>query len=149
MCSKQLRASHVLATDGSEDVVSSLTTNFFLNGLRDEERIEGKELIWGDAFNNTGKKVDVVIGADVTYDVSGIPPLVKTFGDLFGVYPGAEVVIAATVRNQATFDTFLDTCRRNKFEVEEIDFPIARVEEQDGPFYDDTVPIKICVVKRR
>jgi protein-lysine N-methyltransferase EEF2KMT len=149
LCSKHLSASHVLATDGSEDVVSTLSTNFFLNGLKDEEKIEGEVLKWGQKVDG-GRRVDVdvVLGADVTYDAAGIPALVATFRELFGLFPGVRVLIAATVRNQDTFETFVRTCRGNGLGVEEIGFPMVRGEEQEGPFYEDRVPIKLCFVRR-
>jgi hypothetical protein len=153
LCSKHLGASHVLSTDGSDDVVASLSTNFYLNGLQDETTIEGKELKWGQALLggehqqwNAGRQIDLVLGADLTYDGSGIPALVSTFGELFDLYPSVKFVIAATVRNLTTFQRFLETCRGNKYVVEEIVFEILKEELQQGPFYSDKVPIQLCMI---
>jgi predicted nicotinamide N-methyase len=155
LCAKHLRASHVIATDGSDDVVESLSTNFYLNGLQDLSLIEGKELTWGQALIggehpewNGGRHVDLVLGADLTYDGSGIPSLVSTFDDLFELYPKVKIIIAATVRNSKTFETFLDTCRMNKFVVNEVKFDIMPSPLQQGPFYSDLVPIQLCLITR-
>jgi predicted nicotinamide N-methyase len=155
LCAEHLGASHVLATDGSDDVVSSLSTNFYLNNLQDSAKIEGKELKWGHALIggehpewNGGRKIDLVLGADLTYDGSGIPALVSTFRDLFQLYPEVKIIIAATVRNPRTFQTFLGTCRGNGYVVEEIEFGVLKAEQQQGPFYSDLVPIQLCLITK-
>lgn len=155
LCAKHLQASHVLATDGSDDVVASLGTNFYLNGLQDSSLIEGKELKWGQALVgsehpdwNGGRKIDLVLGADLTYEGSGIVALLSTFGDLFDLYPNVKIILAATVRNQKTFKMFLDTCRGSKYLVERINFDIAPAQKQTGPFYPDLVPIELYLITK-
>jgi hypothetical protein len=155
LCSKHLGASHVLATDGSDEVVSDFATNFYLNGLQDSSLIEGKELNWGQALLgsehpqwNSGRQIDLVLGADVTYDVSGIPALVSTFGELFDLYPSVKIIIAATVRIPTTFQRFLETCRGNRYVVEVVEFGIPKEEMQEGPFYSDKVPIQLCMIRK-
>jgi predicted nicotinamide N-methyase len=155
LCAKHLQATHTIATDGSDDVVASLSTNFYLNDLQDSTLIEGKELKWGQALIggehpewNGGRKIDVVLGADLTYDGFGIPALVSTFGDLFELCQEMKIIYAATVRNPKTFKTFLEACRTNKYNVEEIQFEIERAKLQEGPFYSDQVPIQLCLITR-
>lgn len=155
LCSKHLEASHFLATDGSDDVVSSLSTNFYLNGLQDSSKIEGKELTWGWALTagehpewNAGRKVDLVLGADLTYDGSSITALVGTFDDLHELNPHVVIIYAATVRNQKTFETFLDACRKAEWVVEEIECNMLRAEEQLGPFYSNQAPIYLYRITR-
>lgn len=155
LCSKHLGASHALATDGSDDVVSSLSTNFYLNGLQDSSVVEGKELRWGQALLggehpqwNHGRQIDLVLGADLTYDGSGIPALVSTFGELFDLYPKVKIIIAATVRNPTTFQRFLETCRGNRYVFEEVNFGVPREDVQEGPFYSDKVPIQLCMIMK-
>jgi hypothetical protein len=155
LCSKHLGASRVLSTDGSDDVVAGLSTNFYLNGLQDEDTIEGKELKWGHALVgsehpqwNAGQKIDLVLGADLTYDGTGIPALVATFGELFDLYPQVKVIIAATVRNLTTFHKFLEICRGRRYVVDEVDFGVKAKDDQEGPFYSDEVPIQLCMITR-
>jgi protein-lysine N-methyltransferase EEF2KMT len=155
LCAKHLHAAHVTVTDGSETIVADLATNFFLNDLQDSPTIEAKELKWGQALLggeesewNQGRAVDIVLGADVTYDSKGIPALVATLLDLVEMFPAVKILIAATIRNEETFKTFLKVCGMNTFTIEEIDFPVMPRENQDGPFYWDEVPIKLCSIKR-
>ncbi len=155
LCAKHLQASYVLATDGSGDVVDSLSTNFYLNHLQDSSIIEGKEQKWGQALIggehpgwNNGRNIDLVLGADLTYDGSGIPALVSTFGDLFELYPKMKIIYAATIRNPKTFEKFLAACRANKYLLEEIQFGIEKAELQEGPFYSGQVPIQLCLITR-
>ena len=155
LCAKHLEASHVIATDGSDDVVASLSTNFYLNNLQDSTVIEGKELKWGQALIggehpewNGGRTIDLVLGADLTYDGSGIPALVSTFGDLFELYPKMKIIYAATVRNPKTFEKFLEACRANKYTVEEIQYEIEEAELREGPFYSDQIAIQLYLIMR-
>jgi hypothetical protein len=155
LCAEHLKASHVLATDGSDDVVASLDTNFYLNGLQDASKIEGKELKWGQALVggeypewNAGRPIDLVVGADVTYDGPAIFALASTFGDLFELHPKVQIIIAATVRNEKTFETFMESCIMAKYAVEEIEYGIPQAALQHGPFYSDQVPIQLCLITK-
>merc|ERR1712093_61479 len=148
-------AGHVLATDGDDDVVASFSTNFYLNGLQEASHIEGKELKWGHALTggedpqwNLGRHIDLVLGADLTYDPRNIPPLLSTFGDLFELYPDVEILIAATVRSEETFAKFPDACKRNGYRLREINFEILKAEEQQGPFFSDMAPVRLCIITK-
>lgn len=145
----------MIATDGSDDVLSSLSTNFYLNQLQDSSVIGAREVKWGQALIsgehaqwNAGREIDVVLGADLTYDVRVVPALVATFGDIFDLYPKVKILYAGTVRNPETFEVFLGACKRNQFVAEDIDFEILEAGRQEGPFYDDRVPIRLCRIVR-
>jgi hypothetical protein len=155
LCVKYLGATHILATDGSDDVVADLPTNFYLNALQDSSVIEARELKWGRVLMggeqpewNGGRKVDLVLGADVTYDARTNIALVATFGDLFEIFPDIQMIIAATIRNVKTFEAFVTICRTNKYRVEEIDWEIPKPELQEGPFYSDAVPIRLLRITK-
>ena len=156
LCAKYLGAEHVIATDGSEDVINNLPDNLFVNGLEGTEKVKASELKWGHALVGTeeaewngGKKVDVVVGADITYDASVIPALVGTLDQLVRLSPGIAILIAATERNRATFESFLDVCQKRGFDVGYESFPVLPRNEQKGPFYSDLAPIHICKLKRK
>jgi hypothetical protein len=145
----------VTATDGSDAVIADLSTNFYLNGLQDSDLIEAKELRWGQALLgseqeewNSGRNIDVVLGADITYDSSVIPALVATIVDLTELFPAVKTLIAATIRNEKTFVTFLEACRKNCFAVEDIEFDVLPPEKQGGPFYGDGTPIRLCTLRK-
>lgn len=157
LCANYLGATHVLASDGSDDVINHLPENLFLNDLQDSARISLADVKWGHALVGTeeevwngGRPVDVVLGADVTYDRSAIPALVGTLLDLFALHPAVEVYISATQRNEKTSDVFLKTCADNGLVTEDLEFGVPSRPSQRGPFYDDQVPITIftCKVSR-
>ncbi|TVY37209.1 Protein-lysine N-methyltransferase [Lachnellula occidentalis] len=126
--------------------------------LNDSSKIDGRVYIWGEdpVLDGGGDRaemekgmldVDVVIAADVTYDAAGIPALVSTFQNVFAKNPAVKILVAATVRNERTFAGFLGTCKEYGLGFEEVDFPVVGEREQEGPFYDDGVEIKICELK--
>lgn len=148
LCAKYLGSEHVIATDGSEDVVSNLPDNFFVNELEGSGKVTASELKWGQPLMGTKepewngeRKIDVVIGADITYDVSVIPALVETLEELAELSPGVAILIAATERNRATFESFLEVCKKREFNVSYEEFPVLPRKEQRGPFYSDLTPI--------
>ncbi|KAI0473211.1 FAM86A [Xylariaceae sp. FL0804] len=151
LCARYLGAAQVIASDGSDDVVANLPENFYLNGLQGESKISPMDVKWGHALVGTeeqhwngAKPIDVVIGADVTYDQRAIPPLIATLQELTNMFPRIEVLIAATERNRSTFESFIDVCHQTSLRVSEVNYPITPREEQQGPFYSDKVPIRIC-----
>lgn len=155
LCANLLGSTHVIASDGSDDVINNLPENLFLNNLQDSTSVSPMELKWGHALLGTeedkwngGRPVDVVLGADITYDHSVIPALVGTLLDVFELHSKVEVYISATQRNEKTFQVFLDKCQINGLAVEDLDFEVPAREAQEGPFYNDKVAIRICRVSR-
>ncbi|KAK6067102.1 hypothetical protein SCUP515_10306 [Seiridium cupressi] len=153
LCAKYLGPRQVIASDGSDDVVANLPENFFVNGLQGSKIVTAMDLKWGHALVGTeeaswngGKPIDVVLGADVTYDESVIPMLVSAIGELFDLYPAVKILIAATERNRKTYDAFLRVCEQRRFKVHEVDFELPARTSQTGPFYNDQVPIRICEI---
>lgn len=161
LCAKYLEAGRVIATDGDEAVVDAIKTNIFINELDIPEgsstrgSIESAALKWGWPLQATAFEedygvgaLDVVLGADVTYDNSGIPLLVSTLRELFDLKSSVQVVIAASIRNEKTFETFVNACSRNRFSTEDINFPTIPEDLQAGPFYPTTTPIRILRITR-
>ncbi|KAM0256607.1 hypothetical protein ACHAQJ_004894 [Trichoderma viride] len=155
LCVKYLQSTHVIASDGSDDVINNLPENFFLNQLEGSNAIIPMDLKWGYELVGTeeerwngGRPLDVVLGADITYDASIIPALVGTLLELFGLYPHVEVIIAATQRNLKTFQVFLEKCEDERLKVEDVSFEIPPHDQQEGPFYNDQVAIRICRVSK-
>lgn len=154
LCARYLGAANVLASDGSDDVINNLPESFFLNGLQGSQDVTAVDLKWGHALLGTeesqwrgGRPVDVVLGADITYDSSVIPLLMATFTDLVDLFPHVVILVAATERNKATFQQFMSSASQSGFTVEEISFPLIPRELQTGPFYSDVVPIHICLLR--
>ena len=155
LCAKYLGAAKVVASDGAEGVLSGLADTMFLNGLQGSNVFVPKELVWGGALVGTeeaewngGEEIDVVLGSDVTYDTRAIPALIGTLDELFNLYPRVQVLICTAERNIATLNTLLDLCRAADMAVQWIAFPTPTREEQQGPFYDASVPIHIVEIRR-
>lgn len=151
LCAKYLEAEHVIASDGSDDVINHLSDNLFLNGLQGTDKISPMELKWGHALVGTeeaawngGRPVDIVIGADITYDSRLVPALVATMEELVDVCRGVSIVIAVTERNRKSHDEFLRVCQNRGFAVSDEPFPLPRRQAQNGPFYSDYTPYHIC-----
>lgn len=45
-----------------------------------------------------------------TYDKTVIPRLVSTMNEFVDLNPALEILISATIRNEATFETFFNAC---------------------------------------
>ena len=136
LCAKHLGVSGTVATDGDEAVVDAIKTNIFLNEIdASQTTVKTAVLRWGRPLNadtfpeDYGMEIpDVVLGADVvrqtslkrqrhgtnyllqTYDRVVIPALVSSMREFFELKPALEVLIAATIRNEQTFQTFIKAC---------------------------------------
>jgi hypothetical protein len=98
-------------------------------------------------------------------------PLVSTLREVFDIRPTVEVLIAAAVRNEQTFEAFVNVCSgslpsvrhrvpsfstcapaycyligRYEFGLEDNDLEILPMELQDGPFYSAAAPIRILTI---
>ncbi len=156
LCAKHLGAAHCLASDGSEDVINYLPENIDLNCLQDPDIVSPVSLEWGRALVcaeepewNGGRPIDVVLGADIVYDRSLMPPLVATLQAIQSLNPGVKILISATERNRETFDAFKEASIKSGFAIRQIQYQIPPKKQQAGPFYSDEVPIHICEVRKR
>jgi protein-lysine N-methyltransferase EEF2KMT len=95
------KGANVLATDGSEIVVSRLRSNFELNCVN----ADTSNLWWGEPDEILERKWDYIIGADITYDDEICSTLSQTFA--LGLPNGGIGILAVTVRNEKTLNTFM------------------------------------------
>ncbi|KAJ5376307.1 hypothetical protein N7509_013193 [Penicillium cosmopolitanum] len=102
---------------------------------------EGKEQDSVSAVGDKSVGFDIALGADLIYDADIIPLLISTVRDLFENYHIKQFIIAATLRNEKTFKTFLDACETNSFTVETLPFQSMAEEEQTGFFHSTSIPI--------
>ncbi|KAJ5213081.1 hypothetical protein N7449_000250, partial [Penicillium cf. viridicatum] len=108
-----------------------------LAGLGSDEGEEG-----------TGLRFDVALGADLIYDTDLVPLLLSTVRDLFENYHIKEFIIAATLRNEDTFRTFLNACETNSFAIETFPFESTPSEDQTGFFHSTSIPIRTYRISR-
>ncbi|KAL4994119.1 putative methyltransferase-domain-containing protein [Aspergillus recurvatus] len=148
LCAKHLGAESVIATDRDPALIEQIDDCIGKNLL---ERTQFQAGIWEwgmplqvPSLLEEGDRVgfDLALGADLIYDSDIVPLLVSTIKDLFDNYSVKEFIIAATVRNEDTFRTFLDACARNALAVEQIPFQSPPSEEQTGFFHSTSIPIR-------
>ncbi|KAJ5757096.1 uncharacterized protein N7511_007278 [Penicillium nucicola] len=96
-----------------------------------------------------GIKFDVALGADLIYDTDIIPLLLSTVQDLFENYHIEHFIIAATLRNEDTFRTFLNGCETNNFAVETLPFESTSSQDQTGFFHSTSIPIRTYRISRK
>ncbi len=149
---KHFSPSHITATDGFDTVVDDLPNNFVLNGLEPSPSLRTQLLKWGEGqleeFRREptfleGKAPDLILGADVTYDAAALPVLCETLTDLLTAYPKTQILIASTVRNEETFQKFLNLCEEHDFMREELKWTPKALDEQTGPFYRVDMPVRL------
>ncbi|PFH59376.1 hypothetical protein XA68_12461 [Ophiocordyceps unilateralis] len=149
LCAKLLSCAHVVASDGSDEVVSRLADNFALNQVEDSSHLRAVRLRWGEDAQLGNCPPDVVVGADVIYDLSAVPALMETIIRVLEVRAGIEAYISVTRRSERTLGAFVDACHRGGVSIENMDFPVPPMTKQLGPFYSDQVSIGICRLLRR
>ncbi|GAA5980810.1 hypothetical protein JCM5350_003715 [Sporobolomyces pararoseus] len=68
-------------------------------------------------------RADLIIGADIVYDPSLTSPLAATIYWLLSrsSTSKSQAIIAGTIRNESTWESFLNQCRCRDFKIEEIE----------------------------
>lgn len=154
---KYLQPRFVLATDREGALIGNMKDCKGKNGLGGEFRVGAWE--WGtpllypaeddtEGVERDGLCFDVALGADLTYDTDLLPLLFATLHDLFENYHVKEFILAATIRNQETFQAFLDACKNNHFRAECLPFESPRTEDQTGFFHETGILIRTYRVTR-
>ncbi len=161
ICAGPLSAAYVLATDGAREVQETIKRNTFANSYfaRKPSRqipVENRVFEWGSSApleslltSKCGSVLyDTILGADITYDPDSLEPLASTLSGLAELCPTANIVIAATIRNEDTFNIFLARCREHNLSVHDIEFRCPPFELQKGLFHSLDPPIRIVRIKK-
>ncbi|MDC6272246.1 hypothetical protein PP707_08090 [Acetobacter pasteurianus] len=96
--------SKIIMTDGSMAVFENSHSMLSLNSI-DSSLVQFRQLIWGEDLA-LAENVDVVVGADITYDSRILEPLCKTIDDLFRNHGLQTALISATIRNAKTIESW-------------------------------------------
>ncbi|PKY00627.1 hypothetical protein P168DRAFT_260119 [Aspergillus campestris IBT 28561] len=151
-CAKYLQPESVLATDMEPALIDGMVDSAGRNELG--ERFGAGIWEWGTELRRLGggegkkPEFDVVVGADLIYDTDLIPLLINTLDDLFTNYKVREFIISATLRNEKTFNAFLDACQSANFKTERLPFDSPAESEQLGFFHSTRIPISTYRVWR-
>lgn len=160
LCAGHLDASSVLATDGLGSVCESLQANVDLNrkeNLQSARVPEVLQLDWTDDpaieqlltdTKDSGKRFDLIIGADITYHPDILGPLAHLLSVLKTNFPEATILISATIRSD-TFSQFTAICKNEcNFEVTEESVNIPDGLRYSGLFHSVVTPIKVVSLRR-
>ncbi|PTU22178.1 hypothetical protein P175DRAFT_0478154 [Aspergillus ochraceoroseus IBT 24754] len=153
-CAKYLGAESVFATDREPALIEQINHCIGRNGLHGG--IQAGIWEWGgpllipssSSSSSSGVRFDIALGADLIYDVDLVPLLVSTIEDLFNNYSLKQFIISATLRNEETFATFIETCYQNNLLVDRIPFESTTEETQTGFFHSTAIPIRTYRVSR-
>lgn len=107
--------SSIVVTDGNTSLLPAFHSTVKLNSLDIDAEVKTEQLIWGSDASNGPEgdlkevlflpEVDVVLGADVTYDALVVPLLCETIEE-FLARGTKMVLIAATIRNLDTISAW-------------------------------------------
>ncbi|CAN1161363.1 Protein-lysine N-methyltransferase EEF2KMT [Linum perenne] len=142
ICLSHVKASQVILTDGDLSTLANMKLNLSLNHTNTTPFLPQKHdqdpscnstlkcihLPWESASETELQsfKPDIVLGADVIYDPSCIPHLVRVLASL--VKRGAMGYIASVIRNVDTFDCFLDVAEKAELVVSDVTDAIRPLE---------------------
>ncbi|KAL5358934.1 putative methyltransferase-domain-containing protein [Aspergillus floccosus] len=147
---KYLSPARVVATDREPALIECMEDCARRNGVDapagDGGVFEAGIWEWGTPLSRRDESekeavFDVALGADLIYDTDLVPLLVETIHSLFTIHQIQQFVIAATLRNQDTFQTFLDACEKSRLVTERIEYSSPLPEAQTGFFHSHLIPI--------
>lgn len=95
-------------TDGDSNLVETqLKRNFELNNevRENEPDIKLQRLWWGS--DRVPEDIDLVVGADVTYDPTILPDLCKCLAECLALDRCKLCLLSATIRSESTVNCFL------------------------------------------
>jgi protein-lysine N-methyltransferase EEF2KMT len=151
-CASFLQPSSMLVTDGHEDVLTSLQVNIQRNSTLYYGIVpKAQKLFWGDEedIRSVPQDIDLVIGADITYEPGACVDLAKTLSSLASRNPKLQILISATQRNLETLNVFLTECRspKNNLRVDGVPLDAIPFDKQTGLFHNIVSPIQIFDIR--
>ncbi|CCU76365.1 Putative methyltransferase [Blumeria hordei DH14] len=158
LCARYLGASFTFATDGCPVAISTHLGNFRINHLH-PGRIRSQQLLWEEYPGDRnlfpelqrGETIDVILGADIIYEIQGIIALIMMLSVLLGHFPKAKVIISVAVRSPNTFAAFLCRCQQRGWRFRVIEWIVPQAQDQHGPFFHAMAPmliISLCTEPR-
>ena len=115
----KLKPKQYIFTDSHNEVLNQLKKNISYNcnesGVSDVydkhksviiQKLDWCNLSECDLFSEHFK-IDVLLASDIIFDPEIIPSLVETISFLTNLNKNMNIIISSTIRNQATYDFFL------------------------------------------
>jgi len=91
------------------------------------------------------EKIDIVVGADIFYEPSLFDTLAEMFRDFIRIKPSLEIVLAATMRNETTWNSFKEKCKAVGLLV---DLVTDSTRITTHFHYDRSVPVNIVTLRQ-
>uniref|UniRef100_A0A1A9ZJV9 FAM86 N-terminal domain-containing protein n=1 Tax=Glossina pallidipes TaxID=7398 RepID=A0A1A9ZJV9_GLOPL len=157
---KLCQPKHLLLTDGSLSCVKLIEENIKHNFLHIEESIDNKWLMNNHILEcclldwkaiNCVKEIktllpDILLAADVVYDSSVFDDLLHAIDYVFNLKQNkVKIFLAATVRNQATLNGFLNKLGNLRFQIDNAE---VIPSEESFLYWDRSTPVRILVITR-
>ncbi|GMF31826.1 unnamed protein product [Phytophthora lilii] len=151
------RSSRVVLTDYAPNVMQNLRYNVEINANKFICPVEVQTLDWEtwQPTDQEDERPDVLLAGDCVYDVDAFPPMMHVLQSFLGndkgstdQHPQRIAIFAATIRNQKTFQTFLDQLAAHRIDYVDITVPSL---EKMGPHlfsYPNRDQIRICRLSR-
>jgi len=156
------KPSHVLLTDYAPSVMQNLRYNVEINADKFRCPVSVQVLdweTWEPAGSASAHRPDVFLAGDCVYDVAVFPFLMRVLDTFLGSVdgdddahiddkPARSAIFAATIRNQKTFQAFLDQLAAHRISYVDIT-TVALAKMGDQRYrYDNRGQIRLCRLAR-
>ncbi|CDK26747.1 unnamed protein product [Kuraishia capsulata CBS 1993] len=138
---KYTGASSIVVTDGDANLIENLGATLKLNNIsKDDPKWIFQSLLWGEDQVPDG--VDILVGADITYDSTIIPVLLQTITAAFLQNPNLVVYISATIRNEETIAVWDNSIAQSDIQCSVISYSSCPNQDlkDSGIWYSVTTP---------
>ncbi|KAG7387590.1 hypothetical protein PHYPSEUDO_013984 [Phytophthora pseudosyringae] len=151
------RSSRVVLSDYAPNVMQNLRYNVEINSGKFICPVDVQTLDW-DTWQPTDHeddRPDVLLAGDCAYDVAAFPPMMHVLQSFLGIdesstsqRPQRVAIFAATIRNQKTFQEFLDQLAAHR--IDYVDITASSLDKMGEQLftYPNRDQIRICRLSR-
>jgi predicted nicotinamide N-methyase len=151
------RCRRVVLTDYAPNVMQNLRYNVEINSSKFVCPVEVQTLDWDTWLptDHEAERPDILLAGDCVYDVAAFPPLMNVLQSFLGsetgstsLHPQRVAIFAATIRNQKTFQEFLDQLAAHR--IDYVDMTAPAMDEMGGQLfpYPNRDQIRLCRLSR-
>ncbi|POM68586.1 Hypothetical protein PHPALM_15241 [Phytophthora palmivora] len=150
------RSSRIVLTDYAPNVMQNLRYNVEINSSKFICPVEVQTLDWEtwQPTDHDDERPDVLLAGDCVYDVAAFPPMMHVLQSFLGSDQGNTsqhqriAIFAATIRNQKTFQSFLDQLAAHHIDYVDITAPSMVKMGKQIFSYPNRDQIRICRLSR-
>ena len=132
------KPSSITLTDVHSEVLTLLEKNTTVLSKLTKIPANVHELDW--CSYDKLEKYDLIIGADLLYDPAVFEDLVKLLAKL-----ETQIILAATIRNESTFEIFCNLCTKYSLSIDYLDYDVEKGSRFN---FDRSTKIKIVEIKK-